>query len=182
MRRLVDAERLRVLMQRMGRESRSDVRVYLTGGATAALYGWRATTIDVDLKLEPDTDDVLRLIPRLKEDLQINIELAAPDQFIPALPGWRDRSPFISREGRLQFHHYDLYAQALAKIERGHRRDVEDVAKMHARGLIEPQKLEQFFAAIEPELFRFPAIDPRAFRRAVESMVRRFREEDPQRI
>jgi hypothetical protein len=180
MRRLVDAERLRVLMQRMGRESRSDVRVYLTGGATATLYGWRATTIDVDLKFEPDADDVLRSIPRLKEDLQINIELAAPDQFIPELPGWRERSPFISREGRLQFHHYDLYAQALAKIERGHRKDVEDVMKMHTLGLIEPGKIQELFDAIEPELFRFPAIDPRAYRRAVEATIRRFREEDSQ--
>ncbi|MDQ7828028.1 MAG: hypothetical protein QN122_05460 [Armatimonadota bacterium] len=28
-------------------------RVYFTGGATALLYGWRETTLDVDVKLVP---------------------------------------------------------------------------------------------------------------------------------
>lgn len=48
---------------------------------------------------------------------------ASTEQFIPELPGWRERSPFIRREGRISFNHYDLHAQALAKIERGHERD-----------------------------------------------------------
>jgi hypothetical protein len=30
------------------------VRVYLTGGSTAVIEGWRETTIDVDLRFEPD--------------------------------------------------------------------------------------------------------------------------------
>lgn len=33
----------------------------------------------------------------------------------------------IAREGKLSFFHYDLYAQALAKIERCHSQDVADV-------------------------------------------------------
>jgi hypothetical protein len=178
MRRLVDAERLRTLMRRLGRESRAEARVYLTGGSTAMLYGWRSSTIDVDIKLEPDNDDVLRSIPRLKEELEINIELASPDDFIPELPGWRERSPFIAREGRLQFHHYDLYAQALSKIERGHRHDVEDVDQMHALALIDPGKLEELFEAIERDLYRFPAIDPRSFRAKVKDAAQRMREKD----
>ena len=59
--------------------------------------------------------DVLR---RLKEELEINIELASPDDFIPALDGWQGRSVFIARHARIDFFHYDFYAQALAKIER----------------------------------------------------------------
>jgi hypothetical protein len=38
-----------------------------------------------------------------------------------------------------------------------------------ARGLIERHGLLQYFTAIEPELYRFPAIDPASFRRAVEA-------------
>ncbi len=34
--------------------------------------------------------------------------------------------------------------------------------------LVEPRRLLEAFAEIEPWLFRFPAIDPRAFRRRVE--------------
>jgi hypothetical protein len=88
--------------------------------------------------------------------------------FIPELPGWEERSPLIAREGVLSFHHYDFYAQALAKIERGHARDVVDVREMHARHLIDPARLAEFFAAIEPQLYRYPALDPGTFREALE--------------
>lgn len=64
-------------------------------------------------------DRLFRALPQLKEELEINIELASPDPFIPELPGWQERSLFVAREGRLSFYHYDLFAQALAKIERG---------------------------------------------------------------
>jgi hypothetical protein len=108
MRRPVDAERIRAFLRALGGEADRAGRVYLTGGATAVLEGWRASTIDLDVKLEPESDRLLRTIVRLKEELEVNVELAAPDQFIPELPGWRERSAFIAREGRLDFHHYDL--------------------------------------------------------------------------
>ncbi len=159
-------------MRALGAEADRECRVYLTGGATAVLLGWRESTIDVDLKLEPETDRLLRALASLKETLELNIELAAPDQFIPELAGWRERSPWIAREGRVDFHHYDAYSQALAKIERGHTQDREDVAQMLARGLIDPSELERRFAEIEPNLYRFPAIDPASFRRSVEAVTR----------
>jgi hypothetical protein len=37
-------------------------------------------------------------------------------------------------------------------------------------GLIEPDAVRDYFARIEPELWRFPAIDPAAFRRSVEEL------------
>ena len=66
--------------------------------------------------------------------------------------------------------HFDLYAQALAKVERGHRQDLADVREMIARGLVDPRSALEYFARIEPDLFRFPAIDPPSFRRAVEEV------------
>ena len=82
------------------------------GGATAVLRGWRDSTIDIDLKAIPDTDELLRRLSALKERLEVNVELASPDDFIPALPGWQERSRFIQQEGKLTFLHYDFYAQA----------------------------------------------------------------------
>jgi hypothetical protein len=145
------------------------VRVYFAGGATAVLEGWRGHTIDVDIEIVPDSDAVLRELPALKDELQINVELASPAHFIPELPGWRDRSPWIADEGNVSFHHYDFYAQALAKIERGHPHDVEDVREMSKRRLIEPARALSLFAEIEPLLYKYPALDPRSFRKAVES-------------
>ena len=43
-------------------------------------------------------------IAGLKEALQLNVELAAPDQFIPPLPGWRERSEQILTAGQVEFH------------------------------------------------------------------------------
>ncbi|HUE87170.1 MAG TPA: DUF6036 family nucleotidyltransferase [Vicinamibacterales bacterium] len=167
MRQLTDRARLQAFMRALGQRARERGRVYLAGGASAVLLNWRATTVDIDLELDPALDTLLRDIPALKESLQVNVELASPGQFIPPLPGWRDRSPFITREGLIDFHHYDFYAQALAKIERGHARDENDVAKMVETGLVEPARLLGFFDAIEAELYRYPAIDPASFRRAV---------------
>jgi hypothetical protein len=166
-RALATAERIERFLTELGRSVRKPTAVYLAGGATAVLHGWRESTVDVDLKLVPDSDQALRAIPRLKRALDLNVELAAPDQFIPEVPGWRERSEFIRQEGAVSFYHYDLYSQALAKIERRHRQDLEDVASMLAAGRIDPAKLLALFDAIEPQLYRFPAVDPGSFRRAV---------------
>jgi hypothetical protein len=49
---------------------------------------------------------------------------------------------------------------------------LNDISEMIARGLVQPQRLLQFFDEIEPRLYRYPAIDPRSFRRAVEETVK----------
>jgi hypothetical protein len=106
-------------------------------------------------------------IPELKEELELNIELACPAHFIPELPGWEGRSEFITQEGFLRFYHYDFYAQALAKIERAHQQETTDVKGLLNRGLIVPARLREFFEQIVPNLYRFPAVDPKSFRNAL---------------
>lgn len=177
MRALVNAERLTRFMEAVGGAARERERgrIYVTGGASAVLLGWRESTVDIDIKLSPSLEPLLKIVPELKERLHINVELASPGEFIPELPGWEDRSPFIVRFGPVDFHHYDFYAQALAKIERGHDRDRLDVAAIHAQGLVEPVRLLDLFARVEPELYRYPAIDGPSFRRAVEKTVKGWR-------
>lgn len=171
MRELITAPRLREFMRRLGEAARTETRIYLTGGATAVLIGWRETTIDVDLKIIPESDELFRALPELKESLRLNVELASPDLFIPAVPGWEARSPFIAREGRVDWHHFDPYSQALSKIERGHDRDREDVREMLRRSLIDPGRLRDSFARIGEGLFRYPAVDPAAFARKLEAAL-----------
>jgi hypothetical protein len=170
MRELANTARIEQFMREMGRAVSVEGSVYLTGGATAVLHGWRDTTIDVDIKLIPDRDEILREIPRLKEKLNLNIELAAPSDFIPLPKDWENRSPLIRKEGTLSFHHFDPVAQALAKAERGHDQDLIDVREMVAKGLVNPAEALVQFDVIEPELYRFPAIDPASFRKAVEEL------------
>jgi hypothetical protein len=80
-RELADASRIRRLMEAFGRAAGGDVRVYLVGGTTAVLMGWRASTIDV--------------------------EMVSPADFIPVPPGWEDRGIFIAQIGRVAFYHFD---------------------------------------------------------------------------
>jgi hypothetical protein len=70
MRALVDAERLGAFMRQLGAAARRPGRVYQTGGTTAVLEGWRASTIDVDLKMVPEQDEVFRAIPRLQATVE----------------------------------------------------------------------------------------------------------------
>lgn len=63
MRELADEAQIERFMRALGRVASAEGRVYLTGGATAVLHGWRSNTIDVDIKLVPDSDDLMREIP-----------------------------------------------------------------------------------------------------------------------
>jgi hypothetical protein len=166
----VTTARLDEFMRALAGGGIGPVRIFLVGGASAVLLGWRDST-EVDLKFEPDSDELLRKLPVLKERLQINIELASPGDFIPEVPGWRERSAFIRQEGNLTFLHYDFYAQALAKIERWHELDIKDVHELIQRRLVEPSRLLELFSAIEARLYEYPAIDPAKFRSAVEAVV-----------
>lgn len=160
-------------MRALGAAARADAIVYLAGGATAVLSGWRETTIDVDIAaVVPESDELLRALPRLKDELQINVELASPADFIPVPAGWEDRSLFIGREGRLSYYNFDPYSQTLAKLERAHTQDLEDVDAMLERQLVEPEHVLRHYDEIEPLLYRFPAVDAASFRRRVERAFR----------
>jgi hypothetical protein len=106
MREEVNAQRIELFMKKLGNAARQAARVYLVGGSTAVLLGWRQSTIDVDIKLVPEANSILMAVPEL----------------------------FASR-------------------------------------LIKPDRLIQLFSDIEPQLYRYPAIDPPSFRRAVEKVV-----------
>ena len=57
MRESLTADAVRSFMSGLADAARAPGRVYLVGGASAVLLGWRNATIDLDLKLIPETDD-----------------------------------------------------------------------------------------------------------------------------
>src|SRR6266404_6137041 len=171
MRRKVTAETLKRFMQELAGAARSPGKVYFTGGATALLLGFRDQTIDIDLKLDPEPAGVFEAIALLKSRLDLNVELASPDDFIPPASDWRERSRHIVSIGQLEFFHYDFALQALAKLERGHAQDLEDVSSFLVGGFVTAAELRNTFAQIKPNLVRYPAIDPRQFKRKVEDFL-----------
>lgn len=175
MRTLTNKEKIFDFIKAFARLGRTAARVYFTGGVTAVMKGWRESTVDIDIRFYPETDELFRALPELKERLHVNIELASPLDFIPPVPGWEDRSIFITREGKVDFFHFDLYSQALSKIERGHSQDRTDVEFMFREKLIDPEKLREMFNRIERQLYRYPAINPEKFSAAVDKTIADFR-------
>lgn len=77
----------------------------------------------------------------------------------------------LGRWGAGQPAPHRAYSQALSKLERAHDRDLADVREMLARSLVDRDRLRAFHEEIEPELYRYPAIDPTSFRRRVEAIT-----------
>ncbi|NET47789.1 MAG: hypothetical protein F6K09_03495 [Merismopedia sp. SIO2A8] len=171
MRSNIDPEKIEQLMEILGREARGSGSVYFTGGASALLIGWRTSTIDIDIRLDPEPPGIFQAISKLKQELNINIELASPQDFLPPLPGWRDRSVFIGKRGQVSFYHYDFTAQALSKLSRGYNRDLDDVREMYTQGLFSAEGLRDCFEAIAPELIRFPSLNPEILKNRVNAFI-----------
>ena len=172
MRRNVTVETLTQFMRALAAAARGPGKIYFTGGTTALLLGFREQTIDIDLKLDPEPEGAFEAIGTLKNQLDLNVKLASPDDFIPRAANWRERSRHIATHGSLEFYHYDFSMQALAKLERGHAHDFADVLSLLRGGYVSAGELRQRFNEIEPGLPRYPAIDPAQFKQRVEDFLR----------
>jgi len=165
-------DKLLKFLEQLGAAARTPGTCFLTGGGSALLLGWRDTTIDIDLKFDPEPSGVFDAIPALKRTLHINVELAAPSDFLPPLKQWRERSRFIDKYGSLEVYHYDFVSQALSKLERGHDKDLLDVTEMLRRKLVTAEELLAHAEAIRPEIRRYPAVDEESFLRRVNDFVK----------
>lgn len=158
-------------MKSVGRTIQKNATFYLTGGATAILYDFRGGTIDIDIA--GDMDELFAFIPKLKEGLQINIEMAKPTDFIPSLPGERERHIPIGTFGKATFMHFDPYAQAFSKIVRGHQTDIADVKALVSAKLVDMKKLCGMVKEItDADFSRHPRLNRSAVEAAVESFAK----------
>ena len=78
---------------------------------------------------------------------------------------------FVFAEGPLSFFHFDLAAQALAKVGRGLPRDVADVQALLERELVSAADLRDYLALVQPHLYRHPQLDAAAVRAAVDAVT-----------
>lgn len=173
MRSNVDQKKIEELMKALGREARGSGCIYFTGGASALLIGWRGSTVDIDIRLDPEPPGIFQALAKLKQQLDINIELASPQDFLPPLPGWRSRSIFIVRQGEISFYHYDFTSQAISKLSRGYNRDINDVQAMYEQKLFALEELRNCYNTIEPELIRYPSLNPDVLKSSIEEFIER---------
>jgi hypothetical protein len=59
MREVVDRTRLQAFLEELSRAAKQPTRLYLTGDASQLIRGFRDSTVDIDLTLEPEHDDIL---------------------------------------------------------------------------------------------------------------------------
>ena len=60
MRSNVDSQKIEQLMEALGKEARSSGCIYFTGGASALLIGWRSSTVDIDIRLDPQPSGIFQ--------------------------------------------------------------------------------------------------------------------------
>jgi len=157
MRPPIDRLRVHYFLVKLGMEFHHPARLYLVGGTTLVYEGLREQSLDIDISYEvADEHDAefTRVLRQLKEDMQVNIELASPGDFIPLPPGWKERARHIGRFGQVDAFHFDLYSTALSKIERGREGDFQDVLSMLRGGQIQHEELEQAYQNILPRVER----------------------------
>lgn len=164
-------EALRALMREIAKTApRGTYRVYLVGGGTAVLSGWRETSVDADLY--SDREEVFRDIQGIKERLGINVEFVRPEQFVPELSGSAERHVLIETIGPVSFLHYDPYAQILSKIVRGFVRDRVDARHFLQSGMVDPEKLRALVRRIPASAYaRYPSLTQAAVISAVDAFL-----------
>lgn len=89
MRSNINLQRIEQLLKALGRDAHGPGCIYFTGGVSALLIGWRRSIVDIDIRLDPESAGVFQAIAKLKQELNVNIELASPQDFLPPLPGLR---------------------------------------------------------------------------------------------
>jgi hypothetical protein len=135
-----EIERFLIELGRTGKPG----RLYLCGGSALIHRGIQhRQTLDIDLQISPDPADLISDIERLKNKLNVNVEIASPGDFMPLPDGWEVRSQFIRRYGKLDAFYFDWYSIALSKILRASQRDSFDVQLLKRQGYIALEELDR---------------------------------------
>ncbi len=145
MREPADRAKIERFLRELGKRVRRPARVVLTGGASMILRRLREETVDIDLSYTVAPEDDTRFasaIRDLKDDLSINVELSEPGLFMP-MPGGREgRLAYFGRYEDVDVLLDDPNAIALSKLQRAHRRDVNDVRLLAEAKLVDLAELE----------------------------------------
>jgi Nucleotidyltransferase of unknown function (DUF6036) len=167
MRRGVDKAAIESFLQQLGRTFHKPARLYLVGGAALVHLGIRpGFTQDIDVQASGANEgDLIVTIQKLIERLQINIEFAAPGDFIPLPLQWEAHAQFVGRYGSIDVFYFDFYSIALSKIERGNDRDIADVKLLIQHEIVTLDELDKAFQEVLAQLGkgRYPRITPQRF-------------------
>ncbi len=146
MREYAERKRIDRFLRTLGRRLKFPIRLYLVGGSVVVDMGLRTATIDIDYVVDADEPHALeefeRLIPVLKNELQINAEPASPADFIPVPVNVLSRSPYVRTHGKVSVYYYDLPSTVISKAARGAERDLADIELLVQSGAVSWKDVE----------------------------------------
>src|SRR5205823_1960623 len=87
-------------------------------------------------------------VPRLKNQLDVNLEPASPEDFMPVRSGALEQSPFVGRYGAISVFYYDLPSTVLAKVARGSETDLADIRRLVDAGMVDWEAVEAAWAEV----------------------------------
>lgn len=178
----ITASELKRFLRQLGHCYRHSGRVYLVGGSSLIIVTAKASTLDIDLQFDVPAEhhgEFIRCLREVSRRLQVPVEQASPDQFIPLPTGYQDRHQFIGRYGLLDVFHFDFYSIALSKLHRGNEKDFADVIQMVQNQLITLPKLRNYFHEVLPQLETFSiSTKPENFARNFDVFEQRLAQEE----
>ena len=167
MRPNVDKKAIESFLQQLGRTFRKAGRLYLVGGAALVHAGVRpGFTQDINIQVGGANESEFIIgIQRLIQQMQINVEFASPQDFIPLPSQWEAHAQFVARYGQIDVFYFDFYSIALSKIERGTTRDIEDVKLLVQQQRIELNELDAAYQEVFAQLGkgRYLKVTPERF-------------------
>jgi hypothetical protein len=161
----------------MGQELDAPLRLYLVGGAVLIDLGLRPVTMDIDYVARSEHAQALqqfeRLLPRLKDRLNVSVEPASPADFMPVSEGVLDRSRYVRNHGSIAVYHYHYPTLALAKVARSAEHDLIDVELLIREGIITWEAVEQAWNEIRDREFGWLRQTPNQVQQRMQSMRQR---------
>jgi hypothetical protein len=158
----VAAEEIRVFLQRLSERYPQPAALFLLGGGALCLLGNPRRTINVDYAITTPLEnagDFVQAIQALAEEMRIEMEIVAIEEFIPLPPGAEKRHIHIDQFGNLAVYIYDPYTIALSKLARGFEADLQDVLFLLQQGFVTLDSLSRVVEYALPHAWNFD-VDP----------------------
>lgn len=177
MRQRADQERLRLFLSALGARLRLPVRLYLVGGTIMVDLGLRRSTVDIDYVAVTDDpradEDLERAIRSLKDDLDVNVEPASPQDFLP-VPAWaREQGRFVGQYGPVAVYHYHLPSVVIAKTARGYEQDLDDAEALLRGGHVDWAEIDRTWREMRASPRGWLRYEPDEVERRLEEVRRR---------
>ncbi len=151
----LDTDNLSRLFAAVGARLSQPADLYVLGGGALVLLGSPRRTRDLDIvgsdiPAQQPSRPLQTVLEQAAREMKIGVDPIPFDEFIPLPSEAETRHRLVGHYGNLTVYVFDPYSIALSKIERGLKTDIEDVAFMLRRKIIQLDRLDDMAEAMLP--------------------------------